>query len=157
MNLINLFKKNLNSTLSRYKDTNERKIRTYALFKTHFQKEKYLSVIKDIEIRKCFMSFRISSHKLELERSMNKKLAMKDRICKLCNTGAVKDERHLKFNCSSYYTLRYQVFEKVKKIWKNYTNLSQDAQRIWLINNESDDIHILLSRYIYDCFKLRDG
>ena len=68
MNLINRFKRNLNSTLSKCKDTNEGKFRTYALFKTHFQKEKYLSVIKDIEIRKCFMSFRISSHKLKIER-----------------------------------------------------------------------------------------
>ena len=56
MNHINLVKKNLNSTLPKYKDTNKGKLRTYALFKTHFQKEKYLSVIKDIEIRKCFMS-----------------------------------------------------------------------------------------------------
>ena len=73
MNLINRFKKNLNSSLSKCKDTNEGKLRTYALFKTHFQKEKYLSVIKDIEIRKCFMSFRISSHKLEIERGRYKK------------------------------------------------------------------------------------
>ena len=65
-----------------------------------------------------FHVFSISSHKLELERSMYKKLAVKDRICKLCNTGAVEDERHLKFNCSSYDTLRYQFFEKVKKYAK---------------------------------------
>ena len=149
MNLINRFKKNLTSTLSKCKDTNEGKLRTYALFKTHFQKEKYLSVIKDIEIRKCFMSFRISSHKLEIERGRYKKLAVKDRICKLCNTGAVEDERHLIFNCSSYHALRYQYFEKVHKLCKTYTYLSQDAQLIWLMNNESDDIIILFSRYIY--------
>ena len=38
MNLINRFKKNLNSTLSKCKDMNEGKLRTPALFKTHFQK-----------------------------------------------------------------------------------------------------------------------
>ena len=36
-------------------------------------------------------------------------------------------------------------------------NLSQDAQLIWLMNNESDNIIILFSRYIYDCFKIREG
>ena len=118
MNHINRFKNNLNSTLSKCKDTNEGKLRTYALFKTHFQNEKYLSVIKYIEIRKCFMSFRISTHKLEIERGRYKKLAVKDRICKLCNTGAVEYERHLIFNCSSYHTLRYQFFEKVKNYAK---------------------------------------
>ena len=64
------------------------------------------------------MSFRISSHKLEIERGRYKKLAVKDRICKICNTGAVEDERHLIFNCSSYHTLRYQFFEKVKNYAK---------------------------------------
>ena len=47
--------------------------------------------------------------------------------------------------------------EKVGQSCKNFSILSQDAQLIWLMNNESDDIIInLLSRYIYDCFKLRD-
>ena len=55
-------------------------------------------MIENIDIRKCFMSFRITSHKLEIERGRYKKLAVKDRLCKLCNTGAVEDERHLIFN-----------------------------------------------------------
>ena len=77
-------------------DMNEGKIRTYALFVTHFQKEKYLSVIKDVDVRKCFMSFRISSHKLEIEqgRRRHKKLDAKDRICKFCKSGTVEDEKH---------------------------------------------------------------
>ena len=32
----------------------ERKLMTYALFKTHVQKEMYLSVIKNVDVRKCF-------------------------------------------------------------------------------------------------------
>ena len=146
-NLINQFKNNLNSTLVKYKDTNEGKLRTYALYKTHFQKEKYLSVINDTEIRKCLMSFRISSHKLEKERG---------RLCKVCNTGAVEDEQHLLFNCSAYHSLRYSFMEKARKSCKNFSILSQDAQLIWSMNNESDYIINLFSRYIYDCFKLRD-
>ena len=155
-NLINRFKNNLNSTLVKYKDTNEGKLRTYALFKTHFQKEKYLSVIKDTEICKCFMSFRISSHKLEIEIGRYKKLDVKDRLCKICNTGAIEDEQHLLFNCSAYHSLRYSFMEKVGQTCKNFSILSQDAQLIWLMNNETDDIINLFSRYIYDCFKLRD-
>ena len=48
------------------------------------------------------------------------------------------------------------ILEKVGQSCKNFSILSQDAQLIWLINNESDDIINLFSRYIYDCFKLRD-
>ena len=46
--------------------------------------------------------------------------------------------------------------EKVKLQCKNFLNLSNDAQLIWLMNNESDDIINAFSRYINGCFKLRD-
>ena len=102
------------------------------------------------------MSFRISSHKLEIERDRYKKLDVKDRLCKICNTGAIEDEQYLLFNCSAYHSLRYSFMEKVGQTCKNFSILSQDAQLIWLMNNETDDIINLFSRYIYDCFKLRD-
>ena len=72
-----------------------------------FQKEKYLSVIKDTDIRKCFMSFRISSHKLEIERGRyKKKLPVKERLYKLCSSGgAVEGEKHFIFNCRLYSSL----------------------------------------------------
>ena len=43
------------------------------------------------------MSFRISSHKLEIEkgRHRRKKLDVKDRICKFCKSGEVEDEKHM--------------------------------------------------------------
>ena len=107
-------------------------------------------------IRKCFMSFCISSHKLEIERGRHIKLDVKDRLCKVCNTGTAKDEQHLLFNCSAYHTQWYGFMEKVQESCKNFSNLSQDAQLIWLMNNESEDIINLFSRYIYDCFKLSD-
>ena len=61
------------------------------------------------------------------------------------------------FNCSAYNTQRYHFLKEVQKSCKNISNLSQNAQLIWLMNNESDDIINLLSRYIYECLKLRDG
>ena len=66
--LINCFKDTLKCTLTKCKKNNQGKLRTYALFKTTFQKEKYLSFTKDADVRKCFMSFRISAHTLERER-----------------------------------------------------------------------------------------
>ena len=45
---------------------------------------------------------------------------------------------------------------KVKMSCKNFSNLSHDAQLIWLMNNESDDIIYAFSIYINGCFNLRD-
>ena len=46
--------------------------------------------------------------------------------------------------------------EKAQKSCKNFSIISQDANVVWLMYNESDDIFDLFSRYMYDCFKLRD-
>ena len=120
-----------------------------------FQKEKYLSVIKDTDIHKCFMSFQISSHKLEIERGWYKKLPVKERLCKLCNSGAVEDEKHFIFNCNLYSSLLQTFSADVEKSCKNFSSLSQDDQLIWLMTNESDNIIVLFAKYMFDCFNLR--
>ena len=78
--LINRFKANLTKTLSKSSDTNQGKLRTYAYFKTIFQKEKYSSIINNVDIRKCFMSFCISAHKLETEDGRYKNIPALNRI-----------------------------------------------------------------------------
>ena len=121
-----------------------------------FQKENNLSVIKDTDIRICFMSFRISSHKLEIEIGRYKKLPVKDGLCKLYNSGAVEDEKHFIFNCKLYSSLRQTFFaDAKKKSCKNFSSLSPDDQLIRLMTNESDNIILSFSKYIFDCFNLR--
>ena len=156
--LINRFKENLAYNLAQCKELYQGKLRTYALFKNVFQKEKYLSVIKDTDIHKCFMSFRISSHKLEIERGWNKKHSVKDRLCKSCNSGAVEDEKHFIFNCKLYSCLRQTFCSDVKKSCKNFSSLSQDDQLFWLMTNESDTLffrfqNIYLTVLISEVFK----
>ena len=75
---------------------------------------------------------------------------VKDRLCKISYTGAIEDEQHLLFNCSAYHSLRYSFMEKVEQTSKNFSILSQDAQLIWLMNNESDDIIQLLTNEALD-------
>ena len=48
------------------------------------------------------------------------------------------------------------IHMEVKMSCKNFSNLSHDAQLIWLMNNESDNIINAFPRYINGCFKLRD-
>ena len=79
-------------------------------FKTIFLKEKYLSFLNNVDIRKCFMSFRISAHKLEIEVGRYKNIPDLNRICKVCSSGEVEDERHLIFNCNKYSSLRHSLF-----------------------------------------------
>ena len=41
--------------------------RNYALFKTAFEMEPYLTNVNDFKMRKCICKFRCSDHKLEIE------------------------------------------------------------------------------------------
>ena len=63
-------------------------------FKTYIYKEKYLSVIKNREVRKCVTALRISAHQLEIEMGRYKNVPLNSRICKLCKSNEVEDEVH---------------------------------------------------------------
>ena len=68
-----------------------------------FQKEKYLSVIKDTNIRKCFLSFRNSSHKLEIERGWyTKKKSLLRKECLRYVTLELLKMRNTPFSIVSY-------------------------------------------------------
>ena len=73
-------------------------------------------MIKDTDIRKFFISFRIRSHtcKLEIERGRYKNFPVKDRLCKLCNSEAVEDGKH--FICKLYTSLRQIFFADVNHV-----------------------------------------
>ena len=82
--LIIQFKHNWLSKLSKCEEDNAGKIRTYA-FKNIFKCENYLNVIKDGKIRSCLTKFRISAHKLEIEKGRYSNTPLNNRICKFCN------------------------------------------------------------------------
>ena len=117
--------------------------------KLYFKKEKYLSIINNVDIRKCLTSFRISTHKLEIEVGRYKHISATNRICKICSSGEVEDERHLIFSCNKYSSVRQSFFTETQKICKNFSTLTQDAQFFLLMNNESEYGIILFSNCIH--------
>lgn len=155
--LVNRFKINLTTHLAECNETKQGKLRTYASFKTNFKKEKYLSVINNVDIRKCFMAFRISAHKLEIEVGRYKNIQSMNRLCKVCKSNEVEDEKHFIFSCNKYSLLRKEFFNKISDLCRNFSALSQDSKLFWLMNNESTEVILLLSKYIYDCFQLRNA
>ena len=66
-------------------DETKKKLRTYRLLKHNFGIEPYLVDIHDKSIRKCFSSFRISTHRLRIERGRYVGEKTEDRLCISCN------------------------------------------------------------------------
>ena len=66
------------------------KLRTYKLFKKTFGLEEYLEFGLERKYRQCLSSFRISAHKLQIERGRYLGKNVEERKCTDCNV--IEDE-----------------------------------------------------------------
>ena len=69
---------------------NSRRLRTvlYCIFKHNFNLEPYLDIITNKRFIIALSRFRLSSHKLEIERGRYHNIDRENRICKFCNLKA---------------------------------------------------------------------
>ena len=91
------------------------KLRTYKLFKYTFGMEMYLDMITDKSTRKHLSSFRISAHRLHIERGRctRPRTSVEDRLCSVCKE--IEDEFHFMFECEKYRVHRNNLFEIIKE------------------------------------------
>ena len=153
--LVKIFRQNWSDRLHQCATGQTGKLRTYALFKTTFVKEKYFSVVKEKEVRKHYTSFRISAHRLEIETGRYKKIPVNTRLCKFCNLEQIEDEVHFLFHCNAYTNLRKKFTDRIINQCRNYDFLSDKNKLIWLMINESDQVINLFANFIFTCFKYR--
>ncbi len=69
----------------------------------------YLSLVDNVQLRKCLSRFRCSNHCLEIEagrRTKPLKTPIYERPCKQCSLGAVEDEDHFLLVCPAYEHIR---------------------------------------------------
>ena len=92
-------------------DTGMDKLRTYKLIKRKFELEKYLEVLPDRKQRKALTAFRISSHKLQIERGRYSGKKIEERLCATCNV--IEDEIHLFCDCVKYMSLRNNMYQYI--------------------------------------------
>ena len=79
------------------------KLRTHKLIKKKFGLEKYLE-LNERKNRKALSAFRISAHRLNIERGRYMKLKVEDRLCTTCNV--VEDEIHAICQCTKFQMSR---------------------------------------------------
>ena len=79
--------------------------------------------VHNFRVFEIFRQFTPYFTEISNKRGRFKKLDVKDRLCKVCSTGAVEEEPHLMFNCSAYHTQQYRFLMKVQKSCKNFSNL----------------------------------
>ena len=87
-------------------------LRTYVLYKTLYEMEPYLYLVKNPKYRIAFSKIRTSSHKLEIERGQYTRpiTLIEKRICHLCKV--VEDEFHFMLQCYIYTVERDDLLKE---------------------------------------------
>ena len=71
---------------------NSHRLESYCRFKHNFNIEPYLDIISDNKYKVALSRFRLSSHKLEIERGRYYNIPRIERICKLCSLNMFENE-----------------------------------------------------------------
>ena len=151
---INIWKTNLFSDHGKRLNSGN-KLRTYRTFKNTFVFEPYL-LIGNREQKQLFSKLRISDHSLEIEKGRYLGQEVKDRICKICK-NEIEDEFHLLIRCKNYDEDRRKYFEKLKKEYKNFEQISDENKFIWLMSSEDKLVLMSLYKLLFDIYKKRNS
>ena len=139
------------------------KLRLYKELKQEFTVESY--VIRNIpkNIRSIFAQFRIGILPLHIEtgRFVNivdsqtgryRKTNVEERLCKLCNSQEVEDEKHFIFECNLYRDERHKLHELCSDL-PEFTNYSEIDKLKYFNKYEWR----FLANYIYEIWQKRKG
>ena len=87
------------------------------------------------------------------------KIPKENRICKICSSNEIENERHLIFSCNYYNDHRNRLFNYLKQITKiEFNPKDHEIQFITMIMKSTNpEIVRSFSKFIYDCFKLREN
>ena len=105
------------------------KLRTYFSFKEHFEFEQYLNIIKNFDKRRSVTNFRISAHRLKIERGRFSKppIPVENRFCDHC-LSEIEDEFHFLIKCSKYNSPRNNLFSVVQINCRNFCSLKDKVK-----------------------------
>ena len=123
-------------------------LRSYIQFKTAFQMENYLMLIKNHRLRKTMSKFRLSSHNLAIEtgRHTKPKTLLEERLCNYCNMKLIEDECHFLVSCPFYEEERSLFISKCNI---NMDSCGTDAEKFTYIMSQHDENSVFyLSMYL---------
>ena len=91
-------------------------LRTYRIFKTKYQLEPDLYLVKNPKYRMAISKLRSSSHILEIERGRHTRpiTPLENRLCPSCKV--VETEIHFLLECPMYECYRKELFSKILSV-----------------------------------------
>lgn len=130
---------------------NSQRLSAYSRFKHSFNLEPYLDIIYDRKYKIALSRFRLSSHRLEIERGRYLNIPRMERKCKFCSQNTLENEYHFLLICPLYKDLRKKFLKPFYCSWptlNKFDSLMSTTNKTELIN---------LAKYVYFSMKLRNS
>ena len=124
------------------------KLRSYITFKFNFDRERYLSVLKSFEQRRCLTQLCISCHQLKIETGRYQGAPLQDRKYERCSSGEVEDEYHFLFHCNKLENDRNLLLKEIAKSCPNFKRLNSKDKLIWLMNTDEKSVLTTIATFI---------
>jgi hypothetical protein len=130
---------------------NSSRLNTYCRTKNTFNTEPYLDIITTKKFKIALTQFRLSSHRLEIERGRYHNIARDNRKCKFCNLNVVESEYHFLLICPLYKDIRKTYLKSYYQAWPTLNKFDM------LMGTQNKKEIINLSKYIYNANCLRNN
>ena len=108
------------------------KLKLYSVLKTKLVREDYLDFDSPKSYRTLVTQFRCGSNELRLDMGRRKKENRNDRLCLMCVTGKVEDEKHVLLECYIYSEFRDKLFDDVRLL-TGYDFRRMEDDPLWII------------------------
>lgn len=140
------------------------KLRLYRKLKTELRLEKYLICSHHIEGRKIMTKLRSGTNFLRVDVARQENLLLEQRVCLICDTGAVEDEAHFLLHCQQYSELRNRLFDEIEEVLSMpglMHRILNDAERLdFLIGSGSkcsraEWVSDITKKYLFHFFHVR--
>ena len=130
-----LLKRNWSQELNNLNRANggQSKLRSYRLFKSEYQSEKYLTVNLPVHHRSALAKFRCGVAPIRIETGRYERIALENRLCIHCN--AIESETHVICECPLYHDLRNTLFGQAKLIIQNFDYLNVEEKMCAVLSN----------------------
>ena len=131
--------------------SNDRKLRTYALLKETAGFENYLTEIKSIKKRTALTKLRLSNHMLMIEKGRHEGKDRSKRFCPFCPDD-IENEMHFLLKCKAYKCIRQEFLDSAEKYVPPILERSDTQNFISLINKAPGPT----SNFVYKASEMRE-
>ena len=135
--------------------TENNKIYLYKILKQNENEMEYYLSHPDKNIRQYFVKFRISEHKLLIEKGRYLKIPRNKRLCTNCNE--IDNEFHFFFNCEINNSVRNMLYQSMTDFFPNFTDLNNEEKLIKILNPSTPMQIRTVASFIKQSLELREG